>query len=306
MLKYDIVKQNRMLRRMESMYKLIVTDMDGTFLNSYGNIPHGNLNAVIEAQKRGVQFAIVTGRPYSAVKRLLRTNNLKCAVIGCNGAQVTDSKGRLIRSHYIKKESLLKIMRLAQDRDIYYQIYDDTSIYTRSLVQAVKMIRHFSNKAVKMHFSYRSILGGLKRIFFAELRLKPDIITFASDKRRQFYKVQIASLKQEELLRLKKDLLDVDGISITSSNYFNLEIGPKGVTKGTALCELSEEMGIPKEDIIAMGDNLNDIPMIEFAGCGVAVGNAEDAVKEKADFITKTNDELGVGYAIRKFVFKED
>lgn len=285
------------------MYRLIVTDMDGTFLNSYGNIPAENLQAVKKAESMGIEFAIVTGRPYSAVKRLLKTNKIRCAVIGCNGAQVTDADGRLVRSHYINKESLLKVMRLAQDRNIYYQIYDNNCIYTRSIIQAIRMIKRYSPKSVKGHFSFKSVLGGLKRIFFNEIRLKPDIISFASEEGREFYKVQIASLNRQELERLHKDLMDVPDIDITSSNYFNIEVGPKGVTKGTALRELAEEIGVPREEIIAMGDNLNDLPMLEYAGCGVAMGNGETEVREKADFITRANDDLGVAYAIEKLVF---
>lgn len=277
--------------------------MDGTFLNSYGDIPGENLRMVRKAMEMGVRFAIVTGRPYSSVKRLLKINKLKCAVIGCNGAQVTNDEGRLIRAHYINKASLLKVMRLAEDRNIYYQIYDDHNIYTKSIARAIRMIKNYSGKSVRKHLSFKTILGGLKRIFFTEIRLKKDIISYASDESRGFYKVQIASLSAEELTRLRNDLKDIPDIDITSSNYFNLEIGPKGVTKGTAVRELAESEGILQEEVIAMGDNLNDLPMIEYAGAGVAMENGDPRVKEKADFITKSNDNYGVAYAIEKFVF---
>lgn len=280
--------------------------MDGTFLNSYGDIPGENLRMVRKAMEMGVRFAIVTGRPYSSVKRLLKINKLKCAVIGCNGAQVTNDEGRLIRAHYINKASLLKVMRLAEDRNIYYQIYDDHNIYTKSIARAIRMIKNYSGKSVRKHLSFKTILGGLKRIFFTEIRLKKDIISYASDESRGFYKVQIASLSAEELTRLRYDLKDIPDIDITSSNYFNLEIGPKGVTKGTAVRELAESEGILQEEVIAMGDNLNDLPMIEYAGLGVAMENGDPRVKEKADFITKSNDNYGVAYAIEKFVFGKE
>lgn len=279
--------------------------MDGTFLNSLGEIPDRNLRAVKKAIELGVSFTIVTGRPYAAVKRLLKKNDLKCAVIGCNGAQVTDENGELINARYIKKDNLLKIMRLAEDRDIYYQIYDDYHIYTKSIIRAARMVKNFSGKSIKGHVSFNSIIGGIKRIFFMEIRLKHNILEFASDAKREFYKVQITSLDPNELVRLKNDLKDIDGIDITSSNYFNIEIGPKGVTKGSAVKILADKLNIKREEIIAMGDNLNDLPMIEYAGCGVAMENGEPIVKEKADFVTKTNDEFGVAYAIEKMILSK-
>jgi HAD superfamily hydrolase (TIGR01484 family) len=110
---------------MMHLYKLIVTDMDGTLLNSIGEIPPENLKAVQRAVEKGVEFAIVTGRPYVSVKGLLKSNNFTCSVIGCNGAQVTDEHGKLVKTHYINKNSLINAMKKAEENDVYYQLYDD-------------------------------------------------------------------------------------------------------------------------------------------------------------------------------------
>lgn len=286
------------------MYKLIVTDMDGTLLNSAGEIPHENLKAVKKAIDKGVGFAIVTGRPYVSVKGILKKNGLKCSVIGCNGAQVTDDSGRIIKAHYIDNDSLKKVIDKAEAEGIYYHLYDDNYIYTKSRLELLVMLKNYSSKAVKKQLSLGRIIRGIRRLFFAEVRVRRDLPGFAMKKPGGFYKVQVASTDQEDLNRVREGLKDVPGINITSSAYFNIEIGPKGVTKGTALKELAEIKGVEREEIISMGDNYNDIPMIEYAGCGVAMENAEIAVKDKANFYTKSNDENGVAYAIEELILK--
>lgn len=287
------------------MYKLIVTDMDGTFLNSLGEIPEENLDAVKRAINKGVEFAIVTGRPYVSVKKLLESSGLSCFVIGCNGAQVTDKKGSLVKAHYLNRDSLLEIISLVESEDIYYQLYDDNYIYTKSRIKLLKMLKHYSGKSIKGHVTVNRIIKGIKRLFFVEVRVKSDLMGFASEEGRNFYKIQIDSLNHEKLDSVRMNLISrIQDIDITSSNYFNLEIGPKNITKGTAVKELAALRGFKPEEIIAMGDNLNDIPMLEYAGCGVAMGNAEPEVKDRAGFITKENDEFGVAYAIDELIFK--
>jgi HAD-superfamily hydrolase, subfamily IIB len=286
------------------MYRLIVTDMDGTFLNSLGEIPEKNLLAVKRAVDSGAEFAIVTGRPYVSVKNLLKDNDLTCSVIGCNGAQVTDKSGNLVRTHYLDKNSLVEVMKKAEQNGMYYQIYDDRYIYTRSRIQLVKMLKNYSGKSIRKHITLKRILGGIKRLFFIEVKVIRNLMGFVANSDTGFYKLQIASLKQEDLNRMREELRSIPDIDITSSSYFNIEIGPKGVNKGTALEELAKALNIPSEEVIAMGDNFNDIPMLEYAGCGVAMENAESPVKEKADFFTKSNDDNGVAYAIEKLIFE--
>lgn len=287
-----------------TMYKLIVTDMDGTFLNSFGEIPVKNLEVVNKAVDLGVEFAIVTGRPYVSVKKLLEDNGLSCFVIGCNGAQVTDREGRLVKAHYINRESLIAIMKSAEDKDLYYQLYDDRYIYTRSRLQLLKMLKNYSGKSVRKHITLKRILGGIKRLFFIEVRVKPNLMEFVQNNDMGFYKIQIASLSRGELDKMLPELRAIPDVDITSSNYFNLEIGPKDINKGTALKELAEIGGIEREQIMAMGDNLNDVPMLVYAGCGIAMENAEEEVKSKAKFITKSNDDNGVAYAIDQLLLK--
>lgn len=288
------------------MYKLIASDMDGTLLNSVGEIPAKNVEAIKKAKDAGVEFAIVTGRPYVSAKTILDDNGITSAVIGCNGAQVTDKHGNRIKTHYIDKDSLIKIMELAEEKDIYYQVYDDDYIFTKSRLKLIKMIKNYSGKSLKKHITLKAILDGFKRLFFTEVKVKKDIIEYVKSREKGFYKIQVASTDQKQLNGFREDIKDIPNIDITSSFYFNLEIGPLGITKGTALKELAETEDIPRDEIIAFGDNYNDISMIEYAGCGVAMENSVLPLKDKADFFTKSNDENGVAYAIEKLIFEKE
>ena len=111
----------------------------------------------------------------------------------------------------------------------------------------------------------------------------------------------MADLDEKEILR--KELMAIPELSISSSMYNNLEVNAKGADKGSALLWLADYLGIAREETMSFGDGENDIPMIKAAGLGVAMGNALDTVKAVADTVTLTNDENGVAAAIRKYIF---
>ncbi|RYG71688.1 HAD family phosphatase [Lentibacillus lipolyticus] len=110
------------------------------------------------------------------------------------------------------------------------------------------------------------------------------------------------SLDTEKLDKIVKDLSHYDDLELTNSLPTNVEINPKGVSKASALERVCEELGITMQHVLAAGDSLNDIKMIQAAGVGVAMGNAQDAIKQVADDVTETNEQHGVGKAIEKFV----
>lgn len=106
--------------------------------------------------------------------------------------------------------------------------------------------------------------------------------------------------KQESLDYLLKELSYMENVELTNSLPMNIEINPKGVHKANGLKRVCKELGLTMENVMAVGDSLNDMKMIQQAGVGVAMGNAQEAVKQTADFITTTNDDDGVGQAIER------
>ncbi|WP_152655267.1 Cof-type HAD-IIB family hydrolase [Oceanobacillus sp. CFH 90083] len=120
----------------------------------------------------------------------------------------------------------------------------------------------------------------------------------------QWLKFGCASEDLEKLQKVKKRLTEFGGLEITNSLPTNIEINPEGVSKANALSFLCERTGISMDEIMAVGDSLNDIKMIQQAGIGVAMGNAQEKIKEVANVITASNKEDGVGKAIEKFALK--
>lgn len=191
------------------MYKLIVSDMDGTLLNSIGEISSENLNAINKAIHSGVEFAIVTGRPYISVKKILEDNNLSCSVIGCNGAQVTDKSRKLLKAHYMKKESLIKLMNTAEENHLYYQIYDDYFIYTNSRLKLAEMLMKIGGKSAKKYITPKKILDGIKRLFFTEVKVLKDLNGFVENSSNGFYKILIYSQDISILKNIKEKAKDI-------------------------------------------------------------------------------------------------
>ena len=116
----------------------------------------------------------------------------------------------------------------------------------------------------------------------------------------------IIELNTKKLKKIRENLIKKGNYEITQSGRYALEVNNKGVSKGRAVKALAEEYKIKREEIICIGDNENDLSMITYAGLGVAMGNAIDSLKEKADYITESNDKNGVAKVIYEFVLKND
>ena len=130
-----------------------------------------------------------------------------------------------------------------------------------------------------------------------------DIYGFLKEHRREIENINIHFRNFDDKAELKKLLALNSEITVTSSMPHNLEIGGKTTSKAKAIAALCEILGIDEKNVLAAGDSPNDEAMIKAAGIGVAMGNAEEEVKACADFVTLTNQEDGVAYAIEKFVF---
>lgn len=286
------------------MYRLIVSDMDGTLLSSTKEINDENIRAIKKAQSMGIEFAIATGRPYTMVKDFLIKHDLKCAVIGCNGAQIVSKNGKLIRAHYLKFDKLINIIQLAEEENCMYNILLDTRMYTQLPKHAVRELTKFAKENYnRKDGSLKSTIGFLKFVF-GNLRMNERIDKYVLKEKPDIYKIDIMTSDISKIDILKRKLQSLSDIYITSSYKNNIEIGTSGVSKGSAVLEFAESLGISHEEIVSFGDNYNDLTMIEVAGVGVAMGNAEEEVKNAADFITLTNNQSGVAYGIRKLVFE--
>ena len=267
--------------------KLIAIDIDGTLVDPEFKITPEVKAAITEAREQGVKIVLCTGRPFPGVKRYIKELDLdqdEDYVITYNGSLVlSTATNEVLVSHTLDYSDFVRINELADKFNVHTHGIDNEAIYT-----ANKDISIFTTREsfiTTMPIRYRSL---------AEL---PEDKLFT----------KIMFIDQPELLDILIPAIPAqfheDYVIVRSEPHF-LEVLNKDAGKASALAELAALLNIDAENIMAIGDNENDLSMIEYAGVGVAMGNAVDKVKEAADFITKSNAESGVAHAIRTYLNK--
>ncbi|MEQ8197716.1 MAG: Cof-type HAD-IIB family hydrolase [Clostridiaceae bacterium] len=274
-------------------YKLVCVDMDGTLLNSRKRISSETRKSVMEAARQGVIVAISTGRIYNNAAFYSKNINLKSPVIAANGAIITGKDSREIFKGVIGHETSVRILNILEKYSLTPHFHTRDSVFCGSSINSFAS-RLFMTRGMPDEYKIRihSISGESKW----ESILK--------EKEADILKCITFSKSQSKIKKVKEELQGIKEIQVTSSNAFNIEINASGISKGTGARILSEHLGIEREAVMCIGDSENDLSMIEFAGLGVAMGNAAERVKEKADFVTVSNNNNGVGYAINKFILE--
>lgn len=272
-------------------YKLIVTDMDGTVLGEDHKITEENKIALKEAEKLGVKVVFATGRFHDSAKGHMDFLDNIMPIISSNGAIIKHPiTNEILYSNFIDQGLCMEIMNILDEYNVKYQVYTDEKIFQKyETEEEMKFMKEFIMK----NFSDKAEI-----IFKKDLR--DDL------KNSNVLKFNIMEMERPELLdKIRDDLKLLNNLEITSSWKGNLEIMGEGSHKGKAVEYLSNLLGIDRENIIAFGDNYNDLSMIEFAGTGVAMGNAEEEVKKIANYITDKNGNSGVAKAINDLVLEK-
>lgn len=258
--------------------------MDGTLLNPDKKLTKNVKSAIFEAKKAGIKIVLCTGRPFPGVTYYLNELDLENEgdyVVTYNGAlvQKTDT-GETIVNHTMNHEDYLVLKSEAEKADLHFHAIHNGGIFTPNKdISEFSVLESFVN-GVPLH--YRS----------------PDEM----DKKASYSKMMMVDTEEkldEGVARLPKKLWD-DYTILRSEKVF-LEFLNKEASKGKALKDLANILGFSRNQLMAIGDSGNDVDLIEYAGTGVAMGNAVDAVKDVADAFTTTNSEDGVAKAIRRF-----
>lgn len=254
--------------------KLIATDLDGTLLNSNKEISKYNQEILkIIINDYNVQLILSSGRPYEGVKnynKLLKNNNYS---IIFNGASIVDNSGKVIYKQTVEENDAKTIIKLSEKYDVCVHVYDNGKYIVS-----------------KEDFPIKSYVQ-------KEQTIKP-IIGLENIETYKFDKILILG-ERAVLNELYKEILKNTDVHSSFSGELSLEITSKIGNKGNSLKWICDNKGISSDNIVAFGDNFNDIEMIEYAGIGVAMSNAEEELKQKADYITLSNEENGVGYFLK-------
>lgn len=267
------------------MYKLIALDIDGTLLNSEKKITANVFESIQNAKKSGAKVVLSTGRPLPGVTPLLNELNLIDEgdyVICFNGAVVQEVKSKNVISNIeMCYDDFKEIYKFVKEVGTNVHISTPTNVVT-------------PHKDPSKYTVLEAELNKIPIVYMPEDEINDDLT---------FCKIMIIDEpeKLEEIIKvLPKEL--TDNYTVVRSAKFFLEFLNKKANKGNALKELCKNLNLPIESTIAVGDEENDRHMIEFAGLGVAMGNARDSIKDIANHITKSNDEHGVAHVIEKFI----
>lgn len=268
-------------------YDMIVLDLDGTLTNSEKVITKKTKDALMRVQEEGIKLVLASGRPTPGIEPLakeLRMDEFEGFILSFNGAKIIDyQKKEVIYNKTLPVEWIDPVYQEALACDIGILSYSDQEIILGNGID-----------------KYNQLESAINHIPFIEVEHFPSYLTFpvnkcllTGDPEKIAAAERVFSAKFGENLNIYK-----------SEPYF-LEIMPLRIDKAYSLSKLLDYLGLTRKQMICCGDGYNDLSMIQYAGLGVAMANAQDAVKTEADFITLSNDKDGIAYVIEKFIDKE-
>lgn len=279
------------MRSAPERIRLIAVDMDGTLLNDRGHITQATLDVIAAAQAQGIVFAICTGRFFENASILISDAGLRCPIIGVNGAVIGDKPfGKLLREHLMDRKLALEAFHILEEQQALYYVFSPQLVATRYPDDQHHSLRDFGERMTKE--------GGTRYTYGREACLEAI--------EGGIYKYYVHSEGDLAALRRHREGLEpLEGIAITQSSELNIELMPLDVDKGSGIRDLAELYGIPMEEVMAIGDQDNDLPMLRAAGWGVAMDNAKPDIKAEADAVTASNNEDGVARAIWRYALPD-
>ena len=274
--------------------KLVALDLDGTLFDNSSRISERNLTAIRSITDKGIHVVISTGRPFEGIPfDQIKGTGINYAITA-NGSGIYEiSTGKCLYENAMDEELVTPILNFLLTRDIHMDAFIGGKGYTP--VQCVETAQKLTvPSSIKNYIiPTRTRLDNILQ-FIHENQLKVQKMTL------NFYPAADGTLIDRETVR--KFLVSNPSITTVCGGYNNLEFTRADANKGVGLRKLAEILGVNPDATMAIGDTENDLAIIEAAGIGVAMGNATDAVKARADYVTTTNTKDGVAAAIEHFI----
>jgi Cof subfamily protein (haloacid dehalogenase superfamily) len=267
-------------------YRLLVVDVDGTLVNGSGVISAKDERALAKAAASGVKIALSTGRVIKACQKIIERLELNGHHMFFDGALVSDpSKREEIYSKPLEETVVRQAVEFARAEDIYLELYSEEHFFAER--------EHWSDEVHRRFFGVEPNIVDLSGIWQRERIIKAELVVHNPEER-----IKAEIFQKEFGGRLRFSIARSPGYP--GIDFINI-IAPE-VSKGKALVALASFLGMKMGEVIAIGDGLNDISLLEVAGLAVAMGNAPAEVRKVADYITLDVDHGGVAAAIEMFV----
>ncbi|MGI8387742.1 Cof-type HAD-IIB family hydrolase [Robertmurraya sp. P23] len=267
-------------------YKMIVLDLDDTLLNDEHTLSKRNKEALMAAQELGVKVVLASGRPtfgMVSIAKDLQLDQYGSYILSFNGSKIINAKtNEEIFNSTISSEMAHRLYDLSRREGVAILSYKDESIVIEEPNEYADIEATITGLPMQIVDQFKATIT--EPVVKAMMLAHPDV-----------------------LVNVEQTLVKEVGeeVSVFRSKPFFLEFTALNVTKGTSLHQLTQKLGIKAEEVIAIGDSYNDITMIEFAGLGVAMGNAPDAIKEIANHVTETNNNDGVAKVVEDFILSK-
>lgn len=264
--------------------KVLVLDIDGTLTNSEKEITPATKQGIQLIMERGHKVILASGRPTPGMRRYEEELELKKYggyLLSFNGGRIIDCRnGEVIYQRILPSATVPELYDFAKEKGCGLLTYEGNRIISAFAPdEYVELESRINGMEIKVVDNFRE---------YVDFDVNKCLLTAPVENAPNF----------EKQLQQKYH----DSLSIYRSEPFFIEVMPQDVDKAASLDRMLEAVGLTKEDAICCGDGFNDISMIKYAGVGVAMGNAQPAVKEAADYITATNDEDGLVQVIDNFI----
>lgn len=267
------------------MFKLIVSDMDGTLLNEAKKVSESTQAAIHKLEDHGAAFTLATGRIYPAAKFYSDALGIHTPMICCNGAVIIDPKtNEVLYERHISSEIAEQVFAICEKYGVYYHMYDKNTIYSRRMEKFIAYFNELSKELPEDYKIHTAIVEDMLSVF----------------ERTKIYKIGLYYDNSETALAMRQELEAIEGVTGFKSLETMYDVLVEGTNKGTALEALCRLLALDLQEVVAFGDNENDLEMLQTAGYGIAMQNAEDFVKDVADHVTDSNEADGVRVAIER------
>lgn len=267
-------------------YKMIVLDLDDTLLNDEHTLSKRNKEALMAAQELGVKVVLASGRPTFGMVSLakeLQLDQYGSFILSYNGSKIIDATtNEELFNSTISSEMAHRLYDLSRREGVSILSYKDEAIVIEEPNEYADIEATITGLPLQIVDQFKETIN--EPVVKAMMLADPDVLV---------------KVEQEMIKEVGEE------VSVFRSKPFFLEFTALNVTKGTSLSQLTKKLGIAPEEVIAIGDSYNDITMIEFAGLGVAMGNAPDAIKEIANYVTDSNNHDGVAKVVEDFILSK-
>jgi Cof subfamily protein (haloacid dehalogenase superfamily) len=288
----DKASDNREKGDAALIYKLLAINIDGTLLKENGRLQKGTKEAIEFVKQKGVYVTLFTSRNLLSARKVAKALKLDAMLVTFQGAVIGKSLDKKIYEKKISEEKVFNVVQVLENFDCNIRLmHERYSIGNRKKAQKNLVVRTVLSTGDPFIYPTQFVdsLGDT-------LRDEPLAVP----------KIDVYFQNEEEREEAKKVLEEAFyGLDFIVQPDFKMEIVPSGVSKLDGLTRLGNHLGIALKEMVVIGDNVDDIPIIEAAGLGVAMGNAPTEVKRAADWITRTNEQLGVAYMIKEHFRKQ-